>query len=123
MSNQKPKGKRGRPRKIDQVKQTSGKVEKATPSTLDQIFGEVRFGSYKTIDVNEYSNYLDSLSKTDLQGEALSKSLLPDDNPSKLKQALIREFRRHMAENLSKDNLKASIDKRSEVEKILSEGK
>jgi len=96
------------PKKIKELKQTHGKVEKlAQYSTLDQILGDTGIGKYKTLDEAVYQKQLNEMNKSDLQSHAVEIGLIPVDDRETLETRLLREFRAHAVQyNTSKPRAK-----------------
>jgi hypothetical protein len=124
----KPTKKRGRPpkNKINELSQVHGKVDKFTPTTLDQIWGDDGSSRYGTVIEEEYINSINDMAMTDLQTHASKIGFIPIDNRENLEKRLIKEFRRHVSEyraptEMAPENDPLDIDPR--VKKILEEGK
>ncbi len=99
----------GRPRKLQNLKQVDGQIDipikdKLTRPdgtkivTLDQIFGDMGEGKYKTQKPEEYEVWLDEQNLSDLQSHAAKLGVNPVDNRGKLKVKLVNEFKRHFAQ-------------------------
>ncbi len=113
-------------KKLNELNQTHGKEEKNTqPTTLDQIWGDTGMWKYKTMDVDEYTDYLKNLDKSDLQAHATQMGLIPVDNRNTLSQRLIREFKKHVSAYTTPTHKDPTADGKvsEEVRKILREGK
>ena len=85
-----------RPRKLDNLKQIDGKVDKQKPTTLEQLWGGTGGGEYGTLDEKEYESKLDAMNLTDLQKHALEKGLIPKNDEKILKQRLMNLFASHV---------------------------
>jgi hypothetical protein len=109
-------------RKIDNLHQTHGKVEKM-PLTLDQIWGDTGESKYGTLDINEYEKYLNDLNKSDLQTHASKVGLVPIDDRETLVSRLKREFEKHASLYKARAAINSSVEISKEAKKILSEGK
>ena len=62
-----------KPNTLDNLQQTHGKTEeepKTQPTTLDQIWGDDGVWKYKTLDVEEYKNWLNDLTSSEIQSHA-----------------------------------------------------
>jgi len=112
-----------RKNKINNLHQTHGRVD--NPVTLDQVWGETGNQKYGTLDVNEYTKYLEDLNRSDLQDHAVKMGLVPIDNRETLTARLIKEFQKHIAHFNVMKNIKTqkTSDLSKEVRDILSEGK
>jgi hypothetical protein len=124
----KPTKKRGRPpkKKMKELSQAHGKVEKFTPTTLDQIWGDDGSSRYGTVIEEEYVNSIRDMAMTDLQTHASKIGFIPIDNRENLEKRLIKEFRRHVSEyraptETAVENNPIGIDPK--IKKILEEGK
>jgi hypothetical protein len=86
-------------KKLADIEQVHGKVEKFVPTSLDQIWGAdnglSRFG---TLDLDEYEAKLAEMNKADLQEHAVKHGLIPTHERDILKKRLIAEFKRHRAD-------------------------
>ena len=109
--------------KISKLHQTHGKIE--NPITLDQIWGETGDLKYGTLDVENYSKYLEDLNKSDLQSHASKIGLVPVDNREILNGRLIKEFEKHVSKfNLAKrSGSSKAVELSKEARDILSEGR
>ena len=109
--------------KLSELSQTHGKLEKYEYKTLDQILGDDGTSKYKTLDINEYTNYLNELNKSDLQSHATRIGLIPVDNRDILTKRLIKEFTKYASmyrvPKLEKKNTILS----KKAKDILSEGR
>lgn len=65
---------------------------------LDQIWGNDGLSKYKTLDVQEYEQKLNSMSKIDLWEHAVSVQESVIDNKEILKKKLIKRFRQHVSQ-------------------------
>lgn len=112
--------------KLDTFSETDGKVEKFKPTTIDQLLGDKGLWRYNTLDEDEYTTFLDSLSVVQLKEHAQEHGLLPNDNLGLLKRKLISEFRifasqyQHPAPTNVSEPLK-KVDPRAE--KIMQAGR
>lgn len=109
--------------KLSELSQTHGKVENKEYVTLDQIWGDNGLSKYKTLDENEYTNYLNELNKTDLQAHASQVGLIPVDNRESLTKRLVKEFRKHVALYKAPQSNKSKVKLNKQASDILSEGK
>ena len=108
------------------MKQIHGKKESASkPTTLDQIWGDTGLWKYNTMNLDEYSDQLQEMTKTDLQAHATKIGLIPVDSREMLSQRLVREFKRHVSSYESRPEVTRGTagEVSSEVKKILSEGR
>lgn len=117
-----------RKKKLQSLSQTHGKAqEKQTqPTTLDQIWGDDGAWKYKTLDEQEYVEWLNNLTSSEIQSHANRLGFVPVGELDVLKKKLIEEFRGHVAKYNA-----AAVRSRSkggatevspEVSKILKEG-
>ena len=113
-------------RKSREMKQIHGKKESTSrATTLDQIWGDTGLWKYSTMILDEYSEQLQEMTKTDLQAHATKIGLIPVDSREMLTQRLVREFKRHVSsyENRTETSTGVVGNVSSEVKKILSEGR
>ena len=113
-------------RNTKSMKQIHGKKESASkPTTLDQIWGDTGLWKYSTMNLDEYSDQLQEMTKTDLQAHATKIGLIPVDSREILSQRLVREFKRDVSsyENRPDVSTGTAGEISSEVKKILSEGR
>jgi len=108
--------------KINSLHQAHGKVEKR-PLTLDQVWGDTGNSKYGTLDKEVYSQYLDSLNKSDLQSHASKIGLVPIDDRKALVARLNKEFQKHVtiykpSPQVNRNNTTSKVAK-----DILSEGR
>jgi hypothetical protein len=118
-----------KPNTLDNLQQTHGKTEeepKTQPTTLDQIWGDDGVWKYKTLDVEEYKNWLNDLTSSEIQSHANRLGFVPVGELDVLKKKLIEEFRGHVAKYnaaaIRSQNKEQSTQVSSEVSKILKEG-
>ncbi len=115
---------RGRKKKLDLLHQADGKVENIVPSTLDQIFGDVGVGKYKTTDLSTYEHWLDNLNLSDMQAHSSRVGLIPVYDRRILKQRLVREFQKHVVSyRVGAKKTVAAGTMTEEAARILGEGK
>lgn len=113
-------------RNTKSMKQIHGKKESASkPTTLDQIWGDTGLWKYSTMNLDEYSDQLQEMTKTDLQAHATKIGLIPVDSREILSQRLVREFKRHVSSYENRPDISTGTagEISSEVKKILSEGR
>ena len=110
-------------KKITELSQTHGKLEQREYKTLDQVWGSDGTEKYKTLDENEYLNFLKNLNKSDLQTHAGKVGLLPVESKELLIKKLLKEFKiyasKYKIPKQDSDNTKLN----KEIKDILSEGK
>ena len=88
------------------------------PTTIDEVLGVARYSPYTTFYEDEYLAGLTQLVKIDLQRECIRVGLLPHDNEELMKQRLVKEFRKYIANfntaglspNILESNTKAAED-------------
>jgi len=108
------------------MKQIHGKEDSGSkPTTLDQIWGDTGLWKYNTMELGEYNEQLQEMTKTDLQAHATKIGLIPVDSREMLTQRLVREFRRHVNsyEDRKESNTDNSNNLSSKAKKILAEGR
>jgi hypothetical protein len=110
-------------KKLEDLSQTHGKLEDIQYKTLDQIWGDDGSSKYKTSNLQDYLNYLNDLSKSDLQNHASKIGLVPVDNREILVKRLETEFRKYISTFTTPKNTNNSLDLDKETKDILSEGK
>ena len=107
------------------MSQTHGMVETEVknPTTLAQVWGDTGIEKYKTLDKEQYSEWLHSLNKSDLQSHANKLGLIPIDSPKLLRERLEREFNKHVASYQAPGPSQKQDKVEDKVKKILSEGR
>lgn len=115
-------------KKLTELHQTHGKLEEAvniknTPRTLDQILGDDGTSKYGTVILDEYSDYLDNLNKSDLQTHAAKIGLVPIDNREILTSRLKKEFVKHVSGYKAKSLDDKEVTNIKRAKDILSEGR
>jgi len=113
---------------LESLSQTHGMVEEeeektTNPTTLAQVWGDTGIERYKTLNKDEYSEWLHTLNKSDLQSHANDLGLIPVDSPRLLRQRLEREFSKHVASYQAPGPAQNQEEISDEVRKILSEGR
>jgi|TARA_R100000329_G_scaffold90089_1_gene75444 hypothetical protein len=114
-------------KKVEDMSQAHGKVEKPLYTTLEQIWGDTGISKYGTFDENEYAEELTNMTKSDIQAHANKLGLVPIDNRTELTKRLMKEFIYHKSRystipaDIQVNNIDANLS--PEVRKILSEGK
>jgi hypothetical protein len=112
-----------RKKKIEELSQTHGKLENTQYKSLDQIWGDTGLSKYKTTNLQDYTDYINEMNKSDLQAHANKIGLVPIDNREMLTKRLISEFKKF----ISSFNVPKSIDNSVDLDKkskdVLSEGK
>ena len=109
--------------KLSELSQTHGKTEEKEYLTLEQVWGDDGLSKYKTLDENEYLEFLNQLNKTDLQAHASKIGLIPIDNRDSLTKRLIKEFKKHVALYKAPKSNKTKIKLNKDASDILSDGK
>ena len=112
-----------RKKKLDNITQTDAMADKYEPTTLNQIFGDDGGWKYKTLDTDEYKNYLNALNKSDLQSHAVEIGIIPIDNKDQLMKRLVREFNRHTAAYKKPMKKSVNLEVSQDVLDILAEGR
>ena len=107
-----------------ELSQAHGKVEEFQPTTLDQIWGDDGTSRYKTLDSDEYQEYMNGLAMADLQAHAVKIGLIPIDNATQLKKRLMTEFKKFTSNyKVPKKKINNNLDLSKEARRTLSEGK
>lgn len=109
--------------KLDNLSQTHGKLEQYEYKTLDQILGDDGKSKYKTLDLNEYTDYLNDLNKSDLQSHATRIGLIPVDNRETLTKRLVKEFSKHVSMYRIPKQESKELSLNKKAKDILSEGR
>jgi|TARA_B100001939_G_scaffold344627_2_gene359516 oligoribonuclease NrnB/cAMP/cGMP phosphodiesterase (DHH superfamily) len=112
-----------RKKKLDNITQTDAMADKFEPTTLNQIFGDDGGWKYKTLDTDEYKNYLNGLNKSDLQSHAVEIGIIPIDNKDQLMKRLVREFNRHAAAYKKPAKKSVNLEVSQDILDILAEGR
>ena len=82
---------------LKKLSQTHGKEEKFEPTSLAQVWGEDGTSTYGTMNEKEYERQIDEMNMSDMQTHASTVGIIPIDNRSTLRDRLLREFRKHVA--------------------------
>ena len=82
---------------LKKLSQTHGKEEKFEPTSLAQVWGEDGTSTYGTMNEKEYERQIDDMNMSDMQTHASTVGIIPIDNRSTLRDRLLREFRKHVA--------------------------
>lgn len=108
------------------MKQIHGKEDSnSAPTTLDQIWGDTGLWKYSTMNLSEYNEQLQEMTKTDLQAHATKIGLIPVDSREMLTQRLVREFKRHVTSYEDRSNAAVGGSKKvsNSIRRILEEGR
>jgi len=106
---------------LESLSQTHGKVER--PLTLDQVWGDDGTRKYGTLNVEEYSKYLESLNKSDMQAHAIKIGLVPIDNRENLVKRLTTEFNKYVSQFTPRPDINNGKKLSKSARDILSEGR
>ena len=109
---------------LKKLSQTPGKEEEFQPTSLDQVWGEDGTSTYGTMNEMEYERQIDNMNMSDMQTHASRVGIIPIDNRSTLRDRLLREFRKHVAnyrKPIHHDPPPQNVD--AKTLKILSEGR
>ena len=115
-----------KPKKIDEMSQTHGKVDNFEPNSLDQVWGDTGETRYGHLSEEKYEEELNNMTKSELFAHASKHGIIPIDNRDQLEKRLLREFTRYVLEfkkphheedPIRMDNISL------EARKILEEGK
>jgi len=82
---------------LKNLSQIHGEEEKFQPTSLDQVWGEDGSSTYGTMNDAEYERQIDEMNMSDMQTHASRVGIIPIDNRSTLRDRLLREFRKHVA--------------------------
>jgi hypothetical protein len=124
-NSKKPKKARSSKKKLDEMSQTHGKVEKPEefqPTTLDQIWGADGTDKYGTLSIDDYEGQLQAMSKSELHVHATKIGLIPVDDRGMLTKRLVREFTRHVAQFQTPIEDSVEVDLTDDAKRILKEG-
>ena len=117
----------GSKKSLKNLSQTHGKQDKFAPTPLDQVWGESGLNKYGTMDEEAYNNYLDTLTRVDLQMHASEVGIVPVDNRERLEKTLLGEFRKHVSAYTKPATSDSEIKTRKDLDKtarqILDEGR
>jgi len=130
-NNKKPKkakatSKRSKPKKIEEMSQTHGKIENFEPNSLDQALGDTGETRYGHLDEEKYNEEISLMTKSELFSHASKHGIIPIDNRDQLEKRLLREFNKyvllfkkphHREDPIRMENISL------EAKKILEEGK
>ncbi len=105
--------------------QTHAKVEKITPTTLEQIWGDDGTYRYGTLDENQYQSDIQGMSRVDIQTHATRLGIVPVENRDMLEKRLMKEFFKHKSIYTTPAALPqvTNEDVSQEARDILSEGR
>jgi hypothetical protein len=124
-SRKQPKKAKASKKKIDEMNQTHGKVEKTDefqPTSLDQIWGSDGSSKYGTLSIDDYESQLKEMSKAELHIHATKIGLIPVDDRGMLTKRLVREFTKHVSQFQTPIEDSVEVDTNSDVNRILKEG-
>ena len=113
-------------KKLKDMHQIDGKNEKYVKSSLSQVWGDDGMQVYNTMNVGEYTDQLNQMSKADIQEHSIRLGVIPSDNLERLKKTLISQFNFHVAQYRVPQNplAKSNIKKLSkQAADILAEGR
>jgi hypothetical protein len=104
--------------------ETHGKVEDTKPTTLEQIWGYNELSRYGTLDVAEYKNKLQDMTRADLENHARRLGVLVVESSARLREKLITEFKSY-ASLLRKPNVPTGgkVNVTDAVKDVLAEGR
>ena len=124
-SRKQPKKARSSKKKLDEINQTHGKVEKSDefqPTSLDQIWGSDGSSKYGALSIDDYESQLKEMSKAELHIHATKIGLIPVDDRTMLTKRLVREFTKHVAQFQTPIEDSVEVATNSDVHRILKEG-
>lgn len=109
---------------LKSLDQAHGKDEsKRNPTTLDQIWGDTGLWRYKTQNVVEYKQQIQSMTLADIRDHAVKIGLVPAGDRVALEKKLVNEFKKHISKYNSAATEPEEAPKISdEARKILKEG-
>ncbi len=88
-------------KKLDDYQQIDGKIHPETteyePTTLNMLWGDEGLDKYKTLNLEEYLEYVKDLNTAELRTHATKVGIIPPQNRDRLEKSLIREFNKHVA--------------------------
>lgn len=112
-----------RKKKIEELSQTHGKLENTQYKSLDQIWGDTGLSKYNTTNLQDYTNYINEMNKSDLQAHANKIGLVPIDNRETLTKRLVSEFKKFISSFNVPKNIDNSVNLDKKSKDVLSEGK
>jgi len=110
-------------KKIQELSQTHGKLENTQYKSLDQIWGDTGLSKYKTTNLQDYTDYINEMNKSDLQAHANKIGLVPIDNREMLTKRLVSEFKKFISSFNIPKNIDNSVNLDKQSKDVLSEGK
>jgi len=110
-------------KKIEELSQTHGKLENTQYKSLDQIWGDTGLSKYNTTNLQDYTNLINEMNKSDLQAHANKIGLVPIDNREMLTKRLVSEFKKFISSFNVPKNIDNSVNLDKKSKDILSEGK
>lgn len=110
-------------KKIEELSQTHGKLENTQYKSLDQIWGDTGLSKYNTTNLQDYTNLINEMNKSDLQAHANKIGLVPIDNREMLTKRLLSEFKKFMSSFNVPKNIDNSVILDKKSKDVLSEGK
>ncbi|NBW09834.1 MAG: hypothetical protein EBR82_17595 [Caulobacteraceae bacterium] len=110
-------------KQLQEISQTHGKLENIQYKSLDQIWGDTGLSKYKTTNLEEYTNFINEMNKSDLQAHANKIGLVPIDNREMLTKRLIAEFRKFISTFNVPKNINNSVNLDKKSKDILAEGR
>jgi len=112
-----------RKKKIEELSQTHGKLENTQYKSLDQIWGDTGLSKYNTTNLQDYTNLINEMNKSDLQAHANKIGLVPIDNREMLTKRLVSEFKKFISSFNVPKNIDNSVILDKKSKNVLSEGK
>lgn len=110
-------------KKIEELSQTHGKLENTQYKSLDQIWGDTGLSKYNTTNLQDYTNLINEMNKSDLQAHANKIGLVPIDNREMLTKRLLSEFKKFISSFNIPKNIDNSVNLDKKSKDVLSEGK
>ena len=109
--------------RINEMNQVHGKDESTSSvQSLDQLWGDTGVQKYSTLNVEEYSQKLAEMNKSDLQNHAAKLGLVPIDSRELLVKRLIAEFKKHVSQyEKVRPQESKNLDQEQKVKKLLSD--
>lgn len=102
----------------------NGREETYQPQTLAQIWGETGREKYGTLDLEEYRQQLESMTRSDMEEHARVVGIGIVDGKVRLRDNLIKEFKNHVAMARKPVEVKKVPSKPSAAAlKVMSEGR
>lgn len=107
--------------------ETHGREEssKYQPQLLEQVWGSDNLSKYGTLDIDEYNDRLDNMTRADLETHARAVGVIIVEHTPRLREKLIHEFNSFVSLVQKPENPKSygKIKITPEAQKVLNEGR